>query len=323
MADHLKSQVIGQDEAIDALTRAIKRAKAGLKDPGRPIGSFIFLGPSGVGKTELAKKLAEFLFGDEANMIRIDMSEYTEKHTTSRLIGSPPGYVGHDEGGQLTEPVRRKPYSIVLFDEIEKAASEVHNILLQVMDDGILSDSNGRKVDFKNTVIVMTSNVGSNLIRQKSSFGFISDSGKDRNVYDKMKETVLEELKREFTPEFLNRIDDTIIFQILSKENLSKIVRLMLKELNKRLDERKIQLKLSDSVMDFIVDQGFVENQGARPLRTAIQNLVENKLADMMLKGELPENSVVEGVVNGKEIDFIVKEISKDKGKGRKKLVTA
>jgi ATP-dependent Clp protease ATP-binding subunit ClpC len=333
MADELKKFVIGQDEAINALTKAIKRAKAGLKDPKRPIGSFIFLGPSGVGKTELAKRLAQFMFGSENNLIRIDMSEYTEKHTTSRLIGAPPGYVGYDEGGQLTEPVRRKPYSIILFDEIEKAAPEVHNLLLQIMDDGQVTDSNGRKVDFKNTVVIMTSNVGTNLMRKDATFGFVTQGDRDKRTYDKMKESVLEELKRAFSPEFLNRIDDTIIFRILDKQDMRLISRVMMGDLDKRLRENKIELQLSDEALDFIVDKGYVENLGARPLRHRLQEYVENPLADKLLAGEFSAGSIVRAELKDGAITFVIepmpaadkkiKKTPKKRGKGEKTLVSA
>ncbi|MBU0579586.1 MAG: ATP-dependent Clp protease ATP-binding subunit [Candidatus Margulisbacteria bacterium] len=307
MEESLHKRVVGQDDAIKALARAIKRAKAGLRDPKRPIGSFIFLGPSGVGKTELAKALAEFLFSDENNIIRIDMSEYTEKHTTSRLVGSPPGYVGYDEGGQLTEPVRRKPYSIVLFDEIEKASPEVINLLLQILEDGRLTDSTGRTVNFKNTVVIMTSNVGSQLIEKEAGFGFVASSDRAVVAYDKMKEKVLTELKREFRPEFLNRIDDTIIFKALDKDNMKDIAVIMLRDLNKRLSEKNLVLSISDSVKEFLVEKGYIENQGARPLRQTIQRLLEDPLADKLLSGDILEGDHVQAAVKGEEIIFSVK----------------
>ncbi|MFC1517076.1 ATP-dependent Clp protease ATP-binding subunit [Candidatus Margulisiibacteriota bacterium] len=311
----LQKRVVGQEDAIKALARAIKRAKAGLRDPKRPIGSFIFLGPSGVGKTELAKALAEFLFGDENNIVRIDMSEYTEKHTTSRLVGSPPGYVGYDEGGQLTEPVRRKPYSIVLFDEIEKASPEVINLLLQILEDGRLTDSTGRKVNFKNTVVIMTSNVGSKLIEKEAGFGFVADANKDIVAYDKMKEKVLNELKREFTPEFLNRIDDTIIFKALTKDNMKDICVIMLRDLNKRLSEKNLTLSISDSVKDFLVDKGYIENQGARPLRQTLQRLLEDSLADKLLTGDIKEGEHVQASVKGDTVVFTPKKAKSTKHK--------
>lgn len=326
MADNLKKRVIGQDEALHALTRAVKRSKAGLKDPKRPIGSFIFLGPSGVGKTELAKALAEFLFGNETNIVRIDMSEYTEKHTTSRLVGAPPGYVGYDEGGQLTEPVRRKPYSIVLFDEIEKGAVEVHNLLLQIMEDGVLTDSNGRKVDFKNTIIIMTSNVGSNMLKKEAGFGFVTKDNKEQKTYEKMKETVMDELKKAFPPEFLNRIDDIIIFRILDKENMKEIAQIMINNLLKRLEEHDIALTLGKGVLEHIVDKGYVENQGARPLRGKIQELIENQLADKLLSEEIKKGQIVTVNLKDDQLVFSAKDAPPKKGpKGEKnkKLVPA
>ncbi len=330
MADELRKRVVGQDEAIHALTKAVKRAKAGLKDPRRPVGSFIFLGPSGVGKTELAKTLAEFMFGNEHNIIRIDMSEYTEKHTTSRLIGAPPGYVGHDEGGQLTEPIRRKPYSIILFDEIEKAAPEVHNLLLQIMEDGQLTDSNGRKVNFKNSIVIMTSNVGSNLLKKEAGYGFVTKDTREAKTYEKMKETILEELKKAFTPEFLNRIDDVIIFKILSKLDMKDIFKIMINQLNVRLVDNEIKLVLGKGVDDFIVDKGFVENQGARPLRGKIQDLVENQLADRLLSGEIKRGQTVtlnlkddKIVFSAKDTPAVSKKDGPDKNGKKKKLVPA
>jgi len=307
MEDGMKELVIGQEEAVVAISKAIKRAKAGLKDPKRPIGSFIFVGPSGVGKTWLAKKLAEFMFGNENNLIRIDMSEYTEKHTTSRLIGSPPGYVGYGEGGQLTEPVRRKPYSVVLFDELEKAAPEVLNLLLQIMEDGHITDGNGRKVNFKNTIVIMTSNAGTSMLKKEAGYGFITEATKKQKSYDKIKETVLEEMKHVFTPEFLNRVDDIIVFKMLDKENMKKIIAIMVEDLIKRLEEKEIDLKINDKAKTFIVDNGYIENQGARQLRKTIQALVENPLSDKLLKGEIAENQVVTISVKADELSFMVK----------------
>ncbi|MDR1322928.1 MAG: ATP-dependent Clp protease ATP-binding subunit [Candidatus Margulisbacteria bacterium] len=319
METELKKRIIGQDEAISALVKAIKRGKAGLKDPKRPIGSFIFLGASGMGKTELAKALAEFMFGQQENMVRIDMSEYTEKHTVSRLVGAPPGYIGHDEGGQLTEPVRRRPYSVVLFDEIEKAATEVHNILLQIMDDGVLTDSNGRKVDFKNTIVIMTSNVGTQALKKDTTFGFIAGDDRSKRSYEKIKETVMNELKNAFPPEFLNRLDDTIVFRMLDKDDLQKIIRIMLADLNKRLTNHNMALELSDEAASFLVEKGFVENQGARPLRRILQDRVENALADKLLSREIAENSKVSIGLQDQELTFTAEK----KTARRKKLATA
>lgn len=279
----LHSRVIGQDEAVTSISKAIRRARAGLKDPKRPIGSFIFLGPTGVGKTELAKALAESMFGDEDAMIRIDMSEYMERHTTSRLVGSPPGYVGYEEGGQLTEKVRRKPYSVVLLDEIEKAHPEVFNILLQVLEDGHLTDSKGRRVDFRNTVIIMTSNVGAQELKYNKYVGFnLEDSKTD---YKDMKGKMLAELKKAFRPEFLNRVDDMIVFHSLEKNDLRKIVELMTQQLTARLKEQDIDLELTEAALDKIAKEGYDPEYGARPLRRSLQKYVEDRLSEELLKG--------------------------------------
>ncbi|WP_128896464.1 ATP-dependent protease ATP-binding subunit ClpC [Longirhabdus pacifica] len=286
MESILHERVIGQDEAVTAVSRAIRRARAGLKDPKRPIGSFIFLGPTGVGKTELARALAESLFGDENSVIRIDMSEYMEKHATSRLVGAPPGYVGFDEGGQLTEKVRRKPYSVILLDEIEKAHPEVFNILLQVLEDGRLTDSKGRLVDFRNTLIVMTSNVGADLIRKNSTLGFTANND-DQRDYSNMKSKVLEELKKSFRPEFLNRLDETIVFHSLKEENIQEIVSLMINELKNRLKELEVEFELTDSALKYLAKEGFDPTYGARPLRRAIQKFVEDRLSEELLKGAI------------------------------------
>ncbi|MCS6865222.1 MAG: ATP-dependent chaperone ClpB [Gemmataceae bacterium] len=286
LADELHKRVIGQDEAVQAVAEAVVRARSGLKDPNRPIGSFIFLGPTGVGKTELARALAEFLFDDERAMIRIDMSEYQEKHTVSRLIGAPPGYVGYDEGGQLTEAVRRRPYSVVLFDEIEKAHPDVFNTLLQVLDDGRLTDGQGRTVDFKNTIIIMTSNVGSQRILQYKG----SHIGE---VYERMKAAVLDELRKQFRPEFLNRIDEIVVFHALTEADMIKIVEIQLGNLRKRLAERKITLRLSDAAKEFIVRVGYDPMYGARPLKRAIQKEIETPLARLLLQGEVPDGAAV------------------------------
>ncbi|MEX1029786.1 MAG: ATP-dependent protease ATP-binding subunit ClpC [Paenibacillaceae bacterium] len=282
----LHERIIGQDEAVVAVSKAIRRARAGLKDPKRPIGSFIFLGPTGVGKTELARALAESMFGDENAVIRIDMSEYMEKHSTSRLVGAPPGYVGYEEGGQLTEKVRRKPYSVVLLDEIEKAHPEVFNILLQVLEDGRLTDSKGRSVDFRNTLIIMTSNVGAEMIKKNSSLGFtaVQDSGKD---YSNMKDKVTGELKKSFRPEFLNRIDEIIVFHSLDETHILRIVSLMSEELRKRLNEQEIDFVLTDEAKKFLAKEGYDPTYGARPLRRAIQKHIEDRLSEELLKGTI------------------------------------
>ncbi|MFT8319585.1 MAG: ATP-dependent protease ATP-binding subunit ClpC [Bacillus sp. (in: firmicutes)] len=279
----LHNRVIGQEEAVKAISKAVRRARAGLKDPKRPIGSFVFLGPTGVGKTELARALAESMFGDEDAMIRIDMSEYMEKHSTSRLVGSPPGYVGYEEGGQLTEKVRRKPYSVVLLDEIEKAHPDVFNILLQVLEDGRLTDSKGRTVDFRNTVLIMTSNVGASALQRNKYVGFnIQDGDQD---YKDMKGKVMEELKRAFRPEFLNRIDEIIVFHSLEKKHLQEIVTLMAEQLVKRLKEQDIYLTITDAAKGKIADEGYDPEYGARPLRRAIQKHIEDRLSEELLKG--------------------------------------
>jgi ATP-dependent Clp protease ATP-binding subunit ClpC len=285
--DILHLRVIGQDEAVKAVSKAIRRGRVGLKDPKRPVGSFIFLGPTGVGKTELSKALAEALFGDENAMVRIDMSEYMEKFSVSRLVGSPPGYVGYEEGGQLTEKVRRKPYSIVLFDEIEKAHPDVFNILLQILEDGRLTDSQGRVVDFRNTVIIMTSNVGARLITEPKRVGFAAGGDEKARTYEDMKNNVMSELKKTFRPEFLNRIDDIIVFHPLEEEHIKEIVGLMINVLAKRLKQNNITINVSDSAKDFIAKKGFDQVYGARPLRRSIQSMIEDKLAEEMLEGRV------------------------------------
>ena len=283
----LHERVIGQNEAVEAVSKAIRRGRVGLKDPSRPIGSFLFLGPTGVGKTELSKALAESLFGDENALIRIDMSEYMEPHSISKLIGSPPGYVGFEEGGQLTEKIRRKPYSVILFDEIEKAHPDVMNMLLQILDDGRLTDSNGRTVNFKNTVIIMTSNVGARLITDKKSLGFshTDDKSDEQKDYEATKKEVMAELKREFRPEFLNRIDEIIVFHKLNDDEIDKIIDIMLEEVKKRLSSQKYQIEFTPEVKKLISSKGIDKNFGARPLRRTIQNLVEDKIAEAILDG--------------------------------------
>ncbi|MCI8370821.1 MAG: ATP-dependent Clp protease ATP-binding subunit [Lachnospiraceae bacterium] len=286
----LHKRVIAQEEAVSALARAIKRGRVGLKNPNRPIGSFLFLGPTGVGKTELSKALAEALFGTESALIRVDMSEYMEKHSVSKMIGSPPGYVGYEEGGQLSEKVRRHPYSVILFDEIEKAHPDVFNILLQVLDDGHITDAQGRKIDFKNTVLLMTSNAGARTITEPKKLGFSSGSNEERD-YERMKELVMEEVRRIFKPEFLNRIDETIVFHVLNLEHMKKIVTLLLKDLAKRCKEQmNIELVVRDSAKQLIVEKGSDQKYGARPLRRAIQNMLEDQLAEELLKGSVRQD---------------------------------
>ncbi|GAC1326741.1 MAG: ATP-dependent Clp protease ATP-binding subunit [Chloroflexota bacterium] len=286
LEDDLHGRVIGQDEAIGAVSRAIRRSRAGLKDPKRPIGSFLFLGPTGVGKTELARALAAELFGGEDAMIRLDMSEFMEPHSVARLFGSPPGYVGYDEGGQLTEQVRRRPYSVILFDEIEKAHPEVFNALLQIMDDGRLTDGQGRAVDFKNTVVIMTSNVGSDDLKRAARIGFVYGAGDDARD-DAVKSKALEGLRRAFRPEFLNRIDQVVVFHSLSKDDLRQIVDLLLNKVTERLTEQSIGLEISNEVRDYLMVEGYDEAYGARPLRRAIQNHIDDALADAILNGDL------------------------------------
>ncbi|MBR3163671.1 MAG: ATP-dependent Clp protease ATP-binding subunit [Clostridia bacterium] len=288
----LHERVVGQNEAVEAVAKAIRRGRVGLKDPKRPIGSFLFLGPTGVGKTELSKALAESLFGDENSMIRIDMSEYMEPHSVAKLIGSPPGYVGFDEGGQLTEKIRRKPYAVILFDEIEKAHPDVMNMLLQILEDGRLTDSQGRTVNFKNTVIIMTSNIGARKITDKKSLGFTSVEAKEdsQKEYEQTKKEVMEEVKRELRPEFINRIDEIIVFHKLNDEEISQIIDIMLAEVTKRLNEQKIKIEIDKSVKDLIASKGIDKAFGARPLRRTIQNILEDSLAEEILDGHLQKN---------------------------------
>ena len=306
----LEKRVIGQEEAIQALSKAVKRGRVGLKDPARPIGSFLFLGPTGVGKTELSKALAEALFGNEEDMIRVDMSEYMEKHSVSKMIGSPPGYVGHEDGGQLSEKVRRNPYSVILFDEIEKAHPDVFNILLQVLDDGHITDSQGRKVDFRNTVIIMTSNAGAKAIIEPKKLGFAQQEDQKAD-YKRMKANVMDEVKQLFRPEFLNRIDEIIVFHPLNEDNMKKIVGLMCKEVVQRAKEQlEIILVVRDSVKKYIVETGSDKKYGARPLRRAVQSQLEDKLAEALLNGEIKRGDHVEAGISKKEIKFTVREIN-------------
>ena len=300
----LHERVVGQNEAVEAVAKAIKRGRVGLKDPKRPIGSFLFLGPTGVGKTELSKALAESLFGDENAMIRVDMSEYMESHSVSKLIGSPPGYVGFDEGGQLTEKIRRKPYSVILFDEVEKAHPDVMNMLLQILEDGRLTDSQGRTVNFKNTVIIMTSNIGARLITDKKSLGFSSekDNKESEKEYEEIKKEVMAELKKAFRPEFINRIDEIIVFHKLQENEIKQIIDIMLKEVIARLKEQKIDLKVEESAKELIAKKGTDTTYGARPLRRAIQSILEDKLAEEILDGKLVAGCEVVARANGEEI---------------------
>ncbi len=307
MEEELHKRVVGQDEAIAAVSRAIRRSRAGLKEARRPIGSFIFLGPTGVGKTELARVLAEFLFDDEDALIRVDMSEYMERFSASRLTGAPPGYVGYDEGGQLTEKVRRRPYCVVLFDEIEKAHPDIFNMLLQVLDDGYLTDNYGRKVDFKNAVLIMTSNLGARLIDKGISLGFQSDI--ERDVLKKMKDDIMTELKKTFNPEFLNRIDETVVFHPLEKKHLLKIVDLLIAEVNKRLTDKGIQLDVTQEVKKWLIKEGYQPTYGARPMRRVIQKSIENPLSDELIKGRFKEARRVKIVLKDNQPAFIEDEI--------------
>ncbi len=293
MEEELHKRVIGQQVAITAVSKAIRRSRAGIKDPKRPAGSFIFLGPSGVGKTELARTLADFLFGDEEAMIRIDMSEYMEKHAVSRLVGSPPGYIGYDEGGQLTEAVRRKPYSVLLLDEIEKAHPDVFNILLQILEDGRLTDAQGRTVDFRNAIVIMTSNIGASEISKNTSIGF-TVSDETGMSYDDMKNRIMGDLKKVFRPEFLNRIDEVIVFHKLAKDEVKEIIDLMINRVRVQVAEHELQLELTDEAKDLLVEKGWDPSMGARPLRRAIQRYIEDPLADEVLRqGEMTPGSTV------------------------------
>lgn len=312
LEEELHKRVVGQDEAVTAVAKAVRRARAGLKDPKRPIGSFLFLGPTGVGKTELARALASSLFGDESAMIRLDMSEYMEKHTVSRLVGAPPGYVGYEEGGQLTDAVRRKPYSVILLDEVEKAHADFFNILLQVLDDGRLTDSQGRTVDFRNTVIIMTSNLGAKALHKNSpELGFLAAKKSDFNVdenkeieFKEAKKSVMDAVKRHFRPEFLNRIDEMIVFHSLTEENLKEIVTILMSDVTKRLGERDLQLEITPEAMKFLVKEGSDFIMGARPLKRAIQRLIEDPVSDLILKGDAKEGKIIKA--DAKDNDLVV-----------------
>ena len=315
LEETLHARVIGQNDAVVAISKAIRRARVGLKSPNRPIGSFIFCGPTGVGKTELAKALAEAVFGSEDNMIRVDMSEFMEKHSTAKLIGSPPGYVGYDDGGHLTELIRKKPYSVVLFDEIEKAHPDVFNIMLQILDDGRLTDSKGRHINFKNTIIIMTSNVGASMITNTSKLGFTTSEDESKDKYEKLKETVTEEMKKAFRPEFLNRIDETIVFSHLSKEEIRQIVDLMLKDLFKRLAERELSVEVTDEVKDYLAKDGYSEAYGARPLRRLIQRKIEDMLAEEILSGKYAPGDTIKLTLVDDKITFEKAKTKKSKAK--------
>ena len=307
LEEELHKRVIGQEDAVTAVAKAIRRARAGMKDPKRPIGSFLFLGSTGVGKTELARALAETMFGSEKNMLRFDMSEYMEKHEVSRLVGAPPGYVGYDEGGQLSEKVRRNPYSVILFDEVEKAHPDVFNVLLQVLDDGHITDSTGRVIDFKNTIIIMTSNAGAENIVSPKSLGFSSGMTEQQN-HEEMKGKVMDEVKRIFKPEFINRIDDIVVFHVLGKEQIAQIVDIMIANVNKRIMEQmKLSIELDDAARQWLVDKGYDSKYGARPLRRTIQNEVEDVLAERILMGKVHAGNKVKITVKDNKLNFILK----------------
>ena len=310
LEETLHKRVIGQNEAVEAVSKAIRRGRVGLKDPNRPIGSFLFLGPTGVGKTELSKALAEALFGNDDAMIRIDMSEYMEPHSVAKLIGSPPGYVGYDEGGQLTEKIRRKPYSVILFDEIEKAHPDVMNMLLQILDDGRLTDATGRTVNFKNTVVIMTSNVGARMITDKNVLGFSQGADKkegEEKEYETIKKDVMAELKKQFRPEFINRIDDIIVFHKLNDEDIKQIIEIMLKQVQKRLKEQEYNVEIDDSVKEIIAKKGIDTNYGARPLKRAIQSNVEDRIAEAILDGKIIPHKKAKIVAENDEVKVLTK----------------
>jgi ATP-dependent Clp protease ATP-binding subunit ClpC len=297
MEEELSKYIVGQEEAIEAISKAVRRARAGLKDPRRPIGSFVFLGPTGVGKTELTKALARFLFGSEDALIQLDMSEFMERHTVSRLVGAPPGYVGYEEAGQLTEALRRRPYSIVVFDEIEKAHPEAHNMLLQIMEEGHLSDARGRKVDFRNAIIVMTSNVGADMIKRQTGLGFNvqrDEETEERKAYEEMRKKLMDSLRRVFRPEFVNRVDAVIVFRSLTKEDLREIVSLELDKVAERLTEHSISLTATEEALDLLSDLGYDPDMGARPLRRVIQQKVEDALSDELLSGSFKNGDLIE-----------------------------
>jgi len=310
LENSLHERIVGQDEAITAVARAIRRARSGLKDPRRPIGVFLFLGPTGVGKTELAKGISEYLFGEEKALVRFDMSEYMERFSVSRLIGAPPGYVGYDEGGTLTETIRKRPFSVILFDEIEKAHPDTFNILLQIMDDGKLTDSQGRHVDFRNTIVIMTSNLGGEFINKtKTSLGFVESSTEEEKQYESMKSSVLEIVKKTFRPEFLNRLDETVVFHQLARDHITQIIDILMRDVRKRLAERELEIRLSPEAVEFLLEKGFDPVYGARPLKRAIQSHIEDPLSEELLKGKFTEGDLIivgvekEALVFNKECD--------------------
>jgi ATP-dependent Clp protease ATP-binding subunit ClpC len=307
MEDELRQQIVGQEEAVQAISKAVRRARAGLKDPRRPIGSFIFLGPTGVGKTELTKAMARFLFGSEDALIQLDMSEFMERHSVSRLVGAPPGYVGYEEAGQLTEALRRRPYSIVVFDEVEKAHPEAHHMLLQIMEEGQLSDARGHKVDFRNAIIVMTSNVGAEMIKRQTSIGFTlkrDEEAEEHQAYEEMRKKLMVSLKRVFRPEFINRLDSVIVFRSLNKEDITNIVELELDKVAVRLEEHELELNATPAALELLAELGYDPEMGARPLRRVIQQKVEDKLSDAVLAGEFKDGDLI--IVDVEDDDIIL-----------------
>lgn len=309
MEEELHKRIVSQDEAVSVVSRAIRRSRSGLKDPRRPIGAFMFLGPTGVGKTELARALAEYLFGNENALIRLDMSEYMEKHTVSRLIGAPPGYVGYEEGGQLTEKVHRRPYSVILFDEIEKAHSDVFNILLQIMDEGQLTDGHGRRVNFRNTILIMTSNFGAEYFKQESGIGFASKEDREKS-FEKIKDLILSEMKKYFRPEFLNRLDEIVFFKPLTKEDLKQILELLLKPVQERIREKKLELEVSEDVKEFLLEKGYDPQYGARPLKRTIQYYIEDPLAEFILQGDFKEGDVIRAELDKDRSTVVFKKLT-------------
>jgi ATP-dependent Clp protease ATP-binding subunit ClpC len=325
MEEALHRRIIGQDEAIEAIARAVRRSRAGLKDPKRPVGSFVFLGPTGVGKTELTKALAEFIFGSEESLVQIDMSEFMERHSVSRLVGAPPGYVGYEDAGQLTEAIRRRPYSIVVFDEVEKAHPEAHNMLLQIMEEGQLSDARGRKVDFRNAIIVMTSNVGAELIMRQGKLGFtiaVDEEVEERLKYEEMRKKLMDALRKVFRPEFLNRVDGVIVFHALSKEEITQIVDLELAKVSARLVDKQLSIRITEEGRTLLADLGYDPEMGARPLRRVIQNKIEDPLSDRLLAGEFQANDVV--LIDAEEGEVVLRSVSAEhQDKAQKVLPTS
>jgi ATP-dependent Clp protease ATP-binding subunit ClpC len=316
MEAEVQTRVVGQDRAVSAVSRAVRRSRSGLKNPRRPMGSFVFLGPTGVGKTLLAKALAAFMFGDEDALIHIDMSEYMEKHNVSRLVGAPPGYVGYEEGGQLSEKVRRRPYSVVLFDEIEKAHHDVFNMLLQILEEGRLTDSFGRHVDFRNTIIILTSNIGSNIIKNQATLGFTKTTDRDASSYDKMKDQLDRELERHFRPEFLNRIDEVVVFRQLNRADLKEIIDIELQDVRDRLSERRLTLNVGDAAKELIIDRGTDLDFGARPLKRSIEKLLEDPLSEEVLRGNIPNGASIHVTAAERNLNFRIEKAADEPEEG-------